>query len=177
MTKEKSHTPNQDRAPRPDHPPCSSQAPGLLRFTRNDGNNYTSAKKTRHCEEATADAACRERRRTAIQKRPPRPDQPPCPIQPLDCFVALAMTDETPRQHQNQPSLRGGRRPTRPAVSGVERQSRHGHPGQINTRVPPSPLDCFAALAMTVNPIHSDDNDAAPTPSPTSPAHRTPAAC
>ena len=43
---------------------------------------------------AKTNAACRERRRTAIQKGPTRPDQPRAPFEPLDCFVALAMTQK-----------------------------------------------------------------------------------
>ena len=43
---------------------------------------------------AKTDAACRERRRTAIQEGPTRPDQPHDPSEPLDGFVALAMTQK-----------------------------------------------------------------------------------
>ena len=49
------------------------------------------------------------------------------------------------------PSLRGGRRPTGPAVSCVERQSMGGHRCSLLRRACSGLLDCFAMLAMTLN--------------------------
>ena len=71
----------------------------------------------------------RKSRQPAIQTRPPRPDQPLCLKQPLDCFAMLAMTLGF------YPSLRGGRRPTKQSMGShwclLRRCACSGRPGLL----------------------------------------------